>query len=393
MSRVLHVLPDLARGGGQMVVLQLVAHADRRRFEPIVVALTRPDDLVTDFVDAGARPTVLAARPPSTLVAAARVARLVRRRAVDVVHVHSGPDRKVGQLAALATGVPVVGHLHAPWPHLAPMCGDDVGSLTRGWSHSKAALRRRVERRTCARYIAVGDEVACFHRGLVDGGIVTVPNGVDLRRFTVPTASARRSARADLGLGADSRVIVSVGRLVDGKGHADLVRALSWLPGVHLVLVGDGARRAAIEHHASALGVGDRLLMVGHQPDVRPLLGLADAFVLASSTEGLPMSVLEAMATGLPVVAYDIDALRSIVTEGATGHLVPHGDEQALASSLERLLDEPERRASMAVAARSEVEHRYDARLMTRSVESVYEAVLQPTRDARRGNGRRLRAA
>lgn len=389
--RVLHLLPDLERGGGQGVTLQLVTHADRSRFEVFVARLRPPDDLDDAFERAGAPPIRLEQSAGGPLALAFELARHLRHLHIDVVHVHSGPDRKVGQLAALLTRTPVVGHLHSPWAHLRPMHGETAGALIRTWSGGKARLRRAVEAQTVRHYVAAGGEVAAFHLGLVAAPIATADNGIDVARFSPPTAATRRQARAELGVSDDVPLLVCVGRLAAGKGQAELITLLADLPSSQLLLVGDGAERAALKRLAASVGVADRVLFVGARDDVAALLAAADLFVLASVSEGLPLAVLEAMASELPVVAYALPGLRGVITEGIDGRLVPLGERGLLTDAIAGVLDDDQRRARMAAAARATVTTRFDARLMVRRTEAVYDTVLgiDPL-SARRSDAHRL---
>jgi len=374
--RILHVLPDLARGGGQFVVLGLVAHADTSRFEVHVTRLRPPDDLRADLEAVGARYFPLRHGDEGTLAAALELSRHVRRRGIDLIQVHSGPDRKVGQLAAVLTGVPVVGHLHSPWAHLRPMHGERAGVLARRWSSLKANARTALERRAVRHYLAASDEVATFHRSHVRAPIGIARNGVDLDRFAPTTAQSRREARRALQLPTDARVLICVGRLATGKGQDELIATLPAISDAVLVIVGEGDRRESLVAQATELGVLDRMLFVGERTDVEALLPAADIFAFASLSEGLPLAVLEAMATSLPIVAYDLPGLRSVVTDRHDGRLVPLGDRAALAVAIEGLLDNERERIGMARAARATVAARFDARLMTRHAEAAYGAVL-----------------
>jgi glycosyltransferase involved in cell wall biosynthesis len=385
------VLPDLERGGGQVVVLQLAAHRDASRFDVHVARLQGPDRVAPAFRALGVEPILLDHGDDGLAAAAFELGRHVRHRDIDIIHVHSDQDRKVGQLAAVLTGRPVVGHLHSPWPHLDAMAPSRPGVLPAELSELKAVGRRAVERRVVQHYIAAGAEVAAFHVGLVDAPIAIVDNGIDVDRFTPMPAARRRSVRQQLGIGPEQPMLACVGRLAVGKGQDELISIVADLPGVHLVLVGDGDRWRIVEQLARWLDVDDRVHFTGDRADVADLVGAADLFVLASISEGLPLSVLEAMASAVPVVAYDLPGLRQVVHDGVDGVLVPMGHRSAFVEQVRALLDHPSRRAAMAVAARATVVARFDARGMARATEAVYDVVLgNDPLDARRHDAHRL---
>lgn len=386
--QVMHLLPDISRGGGQAVVLELVANCDRARFQPHVARLAAPDDMAAEFTAAGCVPIDPRERGPGLL---GGLVRTIGDLGIDLLHVHSERDRKLGQIAALLRGVPVVGHLHSPWAHLEPMYRADSKELGRRFSRLKAAVRGLVEDRAVVAYIAVGDEVARFHDGRVSAPITVVNNGIDTRRFIPATPASKRAARRELGIGADVPVVGFVGRLAMGKGQDVLIAMMNLLPQAHLVLIGDGDRRGTLEQQAADLGVVERVVFVGDRPDVEAVLVAADVFAMASESEGLPLSVLESMACGVPVVAYDLAGLHSVITDGVDGRLVAFGAPEALASALSVLLDDDRLRTEMAVAARSKVTSRFDSRLMAEQVQGVYEAALSGRARARGRKGSDVR--
>jgi glycosyltransferase involved in cell wall biosynthesis len=177
---------------------------------------------------------------------------------------------------------------------------------------------------------------------------VVVHNAVDVGSF-------RETSHA----GAPPR-IVSVGRFAYPKDYTTLVAGLASVgTDYRATLVGEGPERAAVAAEARRLAAG-RVQLVGARRDIRELLASADLFVLSSRSEGLPISVLEAMAAGLPVVATDVGGLSELVVDGETGILVPAADPKALAEAVERLLLDPELRRRFGTASRRRAERRFD---------------------------------
>ncbi|TPG49192.1 glycosyltransferase family 1 protein [Roseomonas nepalensis] len=193
-------------------------------------------------------------------------------------------------------------------------------------------------------------------------------NGRDPRRFH-PDPAARAAVRAELGLGEDEVVVTAVSRLVRHKGYPELLRAMESVPGATLCVVGE---RLSTDHggdvepdfaRAAAL-LGPRLRRLGYRHDTERVLAASDLFCLPSHFEGLPMSVIEAMLTGLPVVATDISGPREQVVPGETGLLVPPGTVAPLAEALARLSADPALRARMGEAARGRALALYDERVV-----------------------------
>jgi glycosyltransferase involved in cell wall biosynthesis len=222
--------------------------------------------------------------------------------------------------------------------------------------------------------------VAAFHRSSLHRSITVANNGVDIRRFAPAIPPARRAARCRLGLAADASVLICVGRLAAGKGQSELIEVLASLPDAQLLLVGDGQERASLERLAADLGVAGRVQFIGDSPDVVPLLWAADVFVLASVSEGLPLSVIEAMACGLPVVAYDLPGLHDVVSDGLDGRLVPAGQRSAFVAALRSVIEDVEVHTAMSTSARRTAVDRFDAERMVRTVEAVYDAVAPRAR-------------
>jgi glycosyltransferase involved in cell wall biosynthesis len=314
-----------------------------------------------------------------------RLRELIRRERIDLVHVHSDLDRKYAQAAALATGTPVVGHLHAEWNHLAPMLPDQPGALRRARAERLAEVRRRVEQATVRHYIAESARVRDLFEPLVHGTPITVlDQAIPIDRFDrARAAGAREAIRAELRIPRGHAVLVNVSRLVPGKGHDALLRVFAAVhdrvPETALVVVGDGELRGDLERSATALGLDGAVHLTGARDDVPAVLAAGDLFVFTSESEGFGMAVLEAMAATLPVVAFRLPAFEEFAEDGVTATLVPLGDEGALHDAVLDLLADPRRGRAMGAAGRLVVDTRFDPAAVTRTFESVYRSVLAPT--------------
>jgi glycosyltransferase involved in cell wall biosynthesis len=194
----------------------------------------------------------------------------------------------------------------------------------------------------------------------------------------LPTAAARGSARAALGLSPGITVVAFVGRLSPEKAPEVLLRAVRGT-GLTLLVAGEGPLRDVLEAEADA----GQVRFLGFLPDVASVLAAADVLALPSRTEGLPMAALEAMAAGLPVVASAVGSLPEVLADGA-GVLVPPGDVSALRRALERL-SSPKVRAAVGAEGRRRVESRYAATTMARRYR---ELLYQPALDSTRGRAR-----
>jgi len=210
--------------------------------------------------------------------------------------------------------------------------------------------------------------------------VVALPAGVDLGGFPF----RQRSGTLAETLGVSPPVIGSVAMFRGSKGHAHLIDALGMIrrqhPRATLVLVGDGIRRAWVEGLARDAGLADAVVFTGFRSDVAALLGVMDCFALASTrTEGVPQSLLQAFAAGVPVVASDVGGVGEVVIDGATGVLVK-AEAAALAHGIERVLADPDAAARRAVAARAMVEERFSHASMLTRLLDLYAEVLSARR-------------
>jgi glycosyltransferase involved in cell wall biosynthesis len=202
---------------------------------------------------------------------------------------------------------------------------------------------------------------------LIRGAVIQpIGNGVDARRFGPADADARRRLRAELDTPDDRVVIVTIGRLVAEKGYLELLRAMKdidaelWIVGERLASDHASSIDAAIAEVERDPALKKRVRFLGYRRDVPALLGAADIFTLPSHREGMPRSIIEAMMTGLPVVATDIRGSREEVVPEETGLLVPVDDAAALARALNRLVADPALRARWGAAGRTRALALYD---------------------------------
>ncbi|HEY6836006.1 MAG TPA: glycosyltransferase family 4 protein [Gaiellaceae bacterium] len=253
--------------------------------------------------------------------------RLCRRLQPDIVHAHSSKAGALGRPAAALARVPVrVFTVHA-WPFAA----------YRGISGRCYLWVERLLRRLTTSFVCVARSIR--DRGVAEGACrpedaVVIHNAVDVSTFSAPERNG------------DVPRIVSVGRFAFPKDFSALVAALASIPtDWRAAFVGEGPLQPEIAGELERSGLATRVELLGSRDDVPELLAAADIFVLSSRSEGFPVSILEAMAAGLPVVATDVGGISEAVVQGETGLLVPPNDPFALAEALERLIqDAPLRR-------------------------------------------------
>ena len=279
----------------------------------------------------------------------------------DMVHVHTPVAALAGRVAARLAGVPNIVytahgfyfHEHMPWPKRALHIGLE-------WLAGRATDLLLTQ--------AEEDAATARRLGLARGPIHAIGNGSDPARFrpALPEETARADIRASLGTPRDRPVILMVGRLVAEKGYPELIEAMRdvdaelWVVGERLASDHAGSIDAAVAAAERDPVLKTRIRLLGYRSDVPDLLRAADIFTLPSHREGMPRSIVEAMLTGLPVVATDIRGSREEVVDGQTGLLVPVCDPKTLAAALSRLAGDAALRAKLGAAGLARARDLYD---------------------------------
>lgn len=309
-------------------------------------------------------PPMRSLSPGEQIRALRALLRLIRAERPDIIHAHMPIAGFLGRIAGRLAGVPVVAYTchgflfnqPAPWPRRA-------ASLAMEWIGGHF---------TDVFMTVSGEEAEDARRLGISRRAVPVWNGRDPAIYQ-PDPAARARIRAALGVPEERVVVTVVSRLVRHKGHPELLAAMKDVPGAELWVVGERLttdRGADLDPLFAASGLGGRLRMLGYRSDVPAVLAASDIFALPSHFEGLPMSVIEAMLTGLPVVATDIRGPREQVLPGETGFLVPPMSIEPLAEALRRLAGDAELRRSMGAAGRARALDLYDeSRVVARTLD------------------------
>ncbi len=205
-------------------------------------------------------------------------------------------------------------------------------------------------------------DILAVGSGVPPERVVAIPYGIRPGDFEVPAGEAA-AARRSLGAGPVDRLVVAVGRLHEQKRFDLLLEAFAAaarkVPTARLAVVGTGSLRGDLEARATALGVEEKVRFAGFRSDVAALFAGADLFALSSDDEGLPMVVIEAMASGRAVAATDVGSVRDLVVDGETGLVVPRRDPAALGEAMAALLSDDGRRAAMGQAGRARIRERF----------------------------------
>jgi glycosyltransferase involved in cell wall biosynthesis len=340
--KILHVVQSLALGGQEVLLARLARSLESRGHEVVVVPLVAGGALEASFAPGVVKP--VPRREGRDPLLTLRLAALMRAERPDAVHTHNDSPMVYGAPAAWLAGVRSVVHTKH-------------GAKSPVRNHGLRALLARGLRA----YVGVSAETserAVRDLGIPASKVVTIPNGIPTREFG-PAPDARLEVRASLKIPEDAFVVGTLGRLEPEKNPLLLLAAMEPLlaSGAHLVFVGDGSERSALAAAVARRGT-PRVHLTGARSDAARLLAAMDVFALSSRIEGLPLALVEAMATALPVVATDVGGIRE-ATAG-TALLVASDDEQGLRDALLELRDDAPRRASMGAAALARAREAYD---------------------------------
>lgn len=363
MRSVVHYTDSNGFGGAEQALLNLMTELEAQNWRSIL--MYHPSAGIAPLIEQAARLDIElypVPRMPDGQLGARRVwafSRKLRTRRPDVFHAHlTWPLAcKFGLTGAILAGVPAITatiQLYVEFP-LNP----------------SIFVQQRLIASRVGRYIAVSQAVA---KRLIQK--LRLPERkVQVIHNCVPAASDpihyRPSERAS------QPVVLTVARLDEQKGHHYLLEAAVQVPEAQFVLAGDGPLRASLEAQARALGVERQVRFLGYRKDISDLLAKCDVFVLPSLYEGLPLSILEAMWAGKPVIATQIGGSDEAVIAGETGILIPPADPDALATAIRTILADPSLAQRLASAGRARVEQEFSAKKMVQQVTHIYDELLE----------------
>ncbi len=362
-KRILHVIDSFDLGGAQEVLVNLVAAADRERFEIEVATMHGRGAYWERFCALGVPVHSLSPHKFVPLYVW-NLLRLLFSRNFDIVHCHLIASNIVAKPLAALFGVPIrFNHDHA----------NDEYRYREKIRLALDALTNRLSTHICA----VSSSIVTFlvkHEGIPPERISLVQNGIDLRRFA-PVAGRRASVRRKWDLPQNARVVAGVGRLNYQKNFTLFLETAAEIrrshPEVIFLIAGNGPEERALKESA-----GDNVRFLGFIADTAPLYDAVDFLLMPSRFEGLPMALLEAMAMRVPIVASRLDGIAEIITDGVDGLLAEPTARDEFVGHLRGLLDDSARAAAIAGRAFEKVVAQFSADRMTREVEALYSRYL-----------------
>lgn len=365
---IVHYVDSNTYGGCEAIVLLLLSGLDRSVWRPMLF-YHQSAGIERLLREAERRDVPCRAVPRITnrnlATALPQFVRELKRAQTAVFHMHLGWPLgcRYGTTAALLGRVPAV----VATAHLCSAI-DDVRF---------SAVKQRLRTAIVDRYVAVSSAMtACLRTTLAipEEKIRVIQNGIDIAALGGPSDPA---LRAVLQEGSNRPLVFTPARLHSQKGHTYLLEAAAQIPDAVFVLAGEGEERPRLEEQARRLQIADRVRFLGSRQDIPALMACCDLFVLPSLYEGLPLSVLEAMAAGRPVVATSVNGTPEAVIDGVTGLLVPPSDAKALSAAICRMLSDRELAARLARNGRAAVIEKFSSDAMVRSTARLYEELLQ----------------
>jgi len=371
---IAHVIYQLAVGGLENGLVNVINRIPEDRYRHAIISLNDYTDFRNRIKNPNVEVHVLHKRAGKDLRLYGKLWSLFRRLKPDIVHTRNLATLE-SQLPALLAGVPHRVH----GEH-----GRDIHDLD-GTSR-KYQLLRRLFRPLIQRYIALSLDLKRYLQeqiGVPEHKISHICNGVDTEKFTPANSQARAVLPGDFS-GADKIVIGTVGRMEAVKDQITLVHAFVRLVKEHprgreslrLIMIGDGALREPARALLEAAGLAEIAWLPGEREEVPDLLRAMDVFVLPSLAEGISNTILEAMASGLPIVATDVGGNNELVDQDTTGFLVPRADPAALADAIRVYVDDPDLRCRHGTDARKRSEDEFSLDTMVQRYQDIYDELL-----------------
>ena len=374
-ASVLHLIESDGLYGAGRVVLALAREAATdARFPSTIGCLvddpSRPHPLADRAREEHLPAIRLKLGRSSALLDLVRILSTLKRIRPRIIHTHGYKAAIVGYAAHLVTGATVVATCHG-W------VDDSQGRRSYAWL-------TRLERRLYpwfSRVVSVSPLIArqLEEWGVSSARITQIPNGITIP--PPPSAETVAQLRRRHNISSDAIVVLSVGRLSEEKGQADLVDAAAQLmekyPALRVLILGEGHLNAALQARINERKVEGVVSLLGFQSNVSDYLALADVFALPSLSEGLPLSILEALAAGIPIVSTPVGAIPTLLEDGVSALFVPIRSPGALAAAIEALITRPDLRAALARSGRNIVAETGTARTMYERYREVYGELVK----------------
>lgn len=362
--KILYVNYSLNTGGIETLILELARRIDKSRFSPAVCVFEAGGKLQAEFVKLGIPVYVLQKGKGTDFCLPLKLAKLIKKEKFDLVHTHNQAAWLYGAVAALLSGTKIV--------HTNHTTADYHNYHARRWHLIEWVLSLITQKiTTVAKSVA---EYMINTEGIPARKIEVIYNGVKAELYEQDSGGERQ--KEELGLDDNHFIIGNVARLVANKDHRTLISAFKIISGrmpeARLVIAGDGPLKDELRSQIEDLGLQDTVKLLGNRRDIPDLLKIFNLFALSSLREGFPVVLLEAMASGKPVVSSDVDGNTELVIDDETGLIVPPGNPSAMAEAIERLARDRQKTKIMGANGRKRIKALFSFEKMISGYERIY---------------------
>jgi len=371
--KVLHIIDSFRIGGAQTFLRDLVIQQKKNGLvDPVVCSLAGSNWISDQIQDAGIQLISFEVKknnPFEIIQIPFRLRALIKKNQYDLTHTHLNVSNILGRMGAIMAKVPVVVHEQR----------NESETINLFEKVLSIGLNKNITRVIC-----VSESTKVFNiekKRIPSKKIKVIPNSIDLHEFSpkVPSLN-RKDLLENLKLNSSALIVIGVGRLVAEKRYDLFLRTAHQIckmkDNVFFLIVGDGDRRQELAQLTNELSLSNKVMFLGECSDVSSYLDISDVFLLVSDFEGLPLTVLEAMATGLPVVATNVDGTSEVLSRGG-GVLIPRDNYLEAAKSVLDLLNDTSRREEIGREGQRVVRTHYNIENISKQVDTVYQEILR----------------
>lgn len=355
-------------GGIETLILEICKRLNKETFIPYIFVFEKNGKLKDEYLKAGMRVVEVEKGIGFDWLLSARLSKMLKTEKIDIVHTHNPTNWLYGGIAAWLSGIPLI--------HTEHTTTDYDNHHVKRWEFIEWFLAKLTRHITA---VAGSVREHMMRRSSIPPDKITVIyNAIEMSKFDV--IIDREKLRNELSINNADIIIGNIARFYENKDHPTLLHAFKLvaerMPCVHLLLIGDGPLRGDMEHLAEKLGEKSRIRFLGNRRDIPHLLKTMDLFVLSSKREGLPVVLLEAMASGLPVVTTDVDGNGELVLHEQTGLVVPSNDPARLAESIIKVLANKNDAKKMGNNGRERVRNHFTFNTMVNQYEDIYTKLV-----------------
>lgn len=369
--KVIHLIDRVVPGGAENGILRRIDYIDKNKYEFQFCCLSAYNSYIYAFEKRGIPICSLGMKYRREISIIWRLIQFLRKEKPDILHTHFSYSDLYGVLAGKLVGVPIL---------MATF------HMREGWKMQKCLkhrLRMKVEKRTARWFDRIATvsvavkRFAMYYQSIPDEKLTPIYNGIDTQTFKrIPS----NDLKTQLNISPQDKIIGTTGRLSEEKGQRYIIQAMPLIlerfPNTKFLLVGHGPLLKNLMELTKKLNVTDSVIMTGYREDIQELLSIMDIYILPSFSEGLPNSLLEAMACSLPSIGTNVSGIPELIDDGVSGFLIGPADERAIAEKVIYLFDHPDEMKQMGLAARQKIEDQFDIRVVSQNLQRIYDELV-----------------